>query len=405
MIQEPRRLLLEAFTAGVRSVSGRDCVRRWLETNPLDAAVTVIAIGKAACAMVSGAHDALGPKLHDAFIVTKHGYAEPLPWPVRETGHPLPDAASLEAGAALEAFMARIPLEATVLVLLSGGASALLEQLPAGMALAELQRVNDWLLGSGLDIHAMNAVRKRLSRIKGGRLAQQLYPRTVIGLVISDVPGDDPRAIGSGPLSADPRAVEMQDLPDFIRELLAHATPLPGAGDACFQQVQVTVIASNVNARQAAIESCRQSGISRVSDAGLLVGDAVQAGAQIARTLLNAVPGSAIIWGGETTVHLTAQPGRGGRCQSLALSAAMTFAGQERIWLLAAGTDGGDGPGEDAGALVDGESVARGHLEGLDAHAALDQADAGRFLEASGDLLQTGPTGTNVMDLVVGLRL
>ena len=127
----------------------------------------------------------------------------------------------------------------TVLVLLSGGASALLEQLPAGVTLADLQRVNDWLLGSGLDIHAMNAVRKRLSRVKGGRLAQALFPRCVHGLAISDVPGDDPRAIGSGPLSADPRPVEVQDLPGFIRDLLAHAAPLPGAGDACFQRVQV----------------------------------------------------------------------------------------------------------------------------------------------------------------------
>ncbi|HCU54232.1 MAG TPA: hydroxypyruvate reductase [Gammaproteobacteria bacterium] len=405
MNQEPRRLLLEAFMAGIQSVNGRDCVRRWLQSNPLAGPVQVIAIGKAACAMASGAQDVLGPALNDAFVVTKHGYAEPLSWPVRETGHPLPDIASLEAGAALESFVTAMPLDATVLVLLSGGASTLLEQLPAGVTLTDLLRVNDWLLGSGLDIHAMNAVRKRLSRIKGGRLAQALFPRRVQALTISDVPGDDPRTIGSGPLSPDPRTVEVHDLPVFIRDLLALAVPLPTFDDDCFERVRVAVIASNAEARRAAAGACRQSGMTVVTDAGAITGDAAQAGDRLAHTLLHAEPGSAFVWGGETTVTLPAIPGRGGRCQTLALSAATHFAGHEGVWLLAAGTDGSDGPGDDAGAIVDGDSVARGCTEGLDAQTALTRADAGHFLEASGDLLQTGPTGTNVMDLVIGLRL
>jgi glycerate 2-kinase len=405
MTPEPRQLLLEAFMAAIQSVNGRDCVRRWLEANPLAGPVQAIAIGKAACAMVRGAREALGPKLHDAFIVTKRGCAEPLPWPVRETGHPLPDAASLEAGAALETFISALPLEAAVLVLLSGGASALLEQLPVSMTLADLQRVNTWLLGSGLDIDAMNTVRKRLSQVKGGRLAQRLHPRPVVALAISDVPDDDPRAIGSGPLSADDRPMKLEALPEFIRELVTHATPLPAAGDACFRNVRYEILARNRAARRAAVESCKRSGIPMVTDAGTLSGDATLAGKRLAQLLLNADPGSAFVWGGETTVQLPVAPGRGGRCQALALSAAVTFAGHERLWLLAAGTDGSDGPGEDAGALVDGDSVTRGLTEGLDASAAQARADAGRFLEASGDLVQTGPTGTNVMDLVIGLRL
>jgi len=405
MIQDPRWLLFEAFAAGVQSVNGHDCVRRWLEANPLAGPVQVIAIGKAACAMARGARDALGPTLHDAFIVTKRGYAEPLSWPVRETGHPLPDAASLEAGSALDSFISAMPPETVVLVLLSGGASALLEQLPAGITLTDLQRVNTWLLGSGLDIDTMNTVRKRLSLVKGGRLAQRLHPRPVFGLAISDVPDDDPRAIGSGPLSADDRPMEPGALPEFIRELVIHAAPLPAAGDPCFRNVRYEILARNSDARRAAVESCKRSGIPMVTDASAISGDAAQAGKRLAQVLLEADPGSAFVWGGETTVQLPDAPGRGGRCQALALSAAVTFAGHERLWLLAAGTDGSDGPGEDAGALVDGDSVTRGLTEGLDVSVAQTRADAGRFLEASGDLLQTGPTGTNVMDLVIGLRL
>jgi len=404
-MDNPRRFLLEALHAAIQAVHGQSTVRDWLQAHPCHEPVHVIAFGKAACAMVRGAHEALGSLLVSAFIVTKHGHAEPLPWPVLEAGHPLPDARSLAAGEALHAYVRQLPAAATVLVLISGGASALVEQLPAGCTLADLQRLNSWLLGSGLDIHAMNGIRKRLSRIKGGRLARRLAPRTVLGLVISDVPGDDLRAIGSGPLTPDPRALAMPDLPPDIRDLLAQAPPLPATDDPCFERVQVHVIASNADARRAALAACRRGAVVTAIDAGLLTGDAVRAGTQVAQAMLAATPGAVMIWGGETTVTLPAHPGRGGRCQSLALSAALTMAGQSRAWLLAAGTDGADGPGEDAGALVDGETILRGREEGFNAPAALDAADAGRFLEASGDLLQTGPTGTNVMDLVIGLRL
>lgn len=402
---DPRQLLLQIFHDAVQAVNGVASVRRRLAAAPLPGPVHVLAMGKAACAMARGAHEALGAAIDDAFIVTKRGYAEPLPWPVIEAGHPLPDAASLEAGERLDAFLSGIPETATALVLLSGGASALIEQLPAGMTLADLQRANEWLLGAGLDIHAMNAVRKRLSPIKGGRLAQRLWPRPVVCLAISDVPGDDPRAIGSGPLTPDPAPFDVPRLPQFLNTWLAASPPLPAGDDRAFNNVRYSIVARNADACAAAARAAEARGVQAAIHPGWIHGDAAATGARLAQELLRAPAGVVQIWGGETTVRLPAAPGRGGRCQTLALAAAREFAGRERLWLLAAGTDGSDGPGDDAGALIDGATVARGALLGFDAARSLAAADAGSLLEASGDLIQTGATGTNVMDLVLGLRL
>lgn len=405
MSEPVRARLLKIYSAALAAVDGVSRVRDWLLANPVDRPVALIAVGKAACAMARGARVALGAAIADAFIVTRHGHGEPLPWPVIEAGHPVPDAGSLAAGERLGAFVARIPPTAAVLVLLSGGASALLERLPDGVTLADLQRLNQWLLASGFDIHAMNAVRKRLSCTKGGRLARQLQPRTVTCLALSDVPGDDPGDIGSGPLTPDAGTVDETRLPPFIQALLGRAPPLPPAGDPCFRNVCHVIVAGNADARRAAAHAAVAHGWRAESDDVLIGGDAADTGRALAQRLLAAPPGVLHVWGGETTVRLPPNPGRGGRCQMLALAAARELAGRERVWLLAAGTDGRDGPGEDAGALVDGGTIARGMAEGLRVDEALARADAGRLLEASGDLLQTGPTGTNVMDLVLGLRL
>jgi hydroxypyruvate reductase len=407
MPSDPRRVLLECFQAALAAVNGERVVHDWLAQHPLSGNIALIAVGKAACAMARGAHRALDKGIADALIITKHGYAESLPWPVHESGHPLPDAASLDAGERLRSFISAASTKTTVLVLISGGASALLEELPEGMALGDLQAVNQWLLGSGLDIHAMNAIRKRLSCIKGGRLAQLLAPRKVICLAISDVPGDDPRAIGSGPLVADARLHEPFDdssLPEFLRALLLTAPPAPQPGDPCFNNVRFEIVASVSMACEAAAQTVRAQGFEPVVHASLLAGEAAMTGRQCAHVLSRSKPGLVHIWSGEATVVLPANPGRGGRCQQLALAAAQELDGQKNAWLLAAASDGSDGPTEEAGALVDGETIARGHDEGFDAAQSLAAADAGHFLEASGDLVQTGPTGTNVMDLVIGFR-
>ena len=349
----------------------------------------------------------MGTGIVDALVITKHGYAESLPWPVRAAGHPLPDADSLAAGQALLDFTARIPRDTNVLVLLSGGASALVEVLPQGVALNTLRAVNDWLLASGLDIAAMNCIRKQLSCLKGGRLAQRLFPRPVLCLAISDVPGDDPSVIGSGPLTADGQLRLVSDqsaLPELVRAALRQSPPAVRADDDCFRNVHFEIIATLDMAKRAAVDVAHQLGYRTAWHNEFTAGDSITAGSRLATELLTAPRGEIQIWGGETTLVLPPQPGRGGRNQSLALAAAQVLAGWENVWFMAVATDGSDGPGLDAGALVDGGTVNRGELEGLNTAQALASADAGRFLEASGDLIQTGPTGTNVMDFMLGLR-
>jgi hydroxypyruvate reductase len=404
---EVRSQLLTIALQAVEAVGGARRVAESLRVPPWQGPVHLIAIGKAACAMARGALEALGDEgIRDGLVITKRGSAESLPWPVIEAGHPLPDEASLAAGRRLRDFVTAIPGKDPVLVLLSGGGSALVEQLPDGVGLSDLQRLNTWLLGSGLPIGAMNAIRKRLSLLKGGRLAALLHPRPVWCLAISDVPGDDPRAIASGPLTPEPGApADESVLPDFVRRLLAHAAPLPVADDPCFSNVRYRIIATNDDAKQAAAMAAVRVGYRAVIEPAFVEGDAVNAGVRLAQMLLDSPAGEIHVWGGETTVKLPARPGRGGRNQALALSAARTLRDQANVLFLAIGTDGSDGPTEDAGALVDGGTIARGSAAGLDAERALTAADAGSFLEASGDLVHTGPTGTNVMDLMIGLRL
>lgn len=403
-----RQNLLAIFYSALARVGGRACVKRFLEKHAPPGPVYLIAVGKAAAAMAQGALDALDAQICDGLVITKHGHAEPLPWPCLTSGHPFPDDASLRAGDELLRFAGRIPAGARVLVLLSGGASALVERLPEGVNLAQLQALNDWLLGAGLDIHACNYVRKRISLIKGGRLAQRLAPRQVLCLIISDVPGDDPATVGSGPLVPDASGgAEPPPLlraPGFVRELLTRAPALPTAADPAFAHIETVIVANLDHAKQAAADAARARGYRALVEAEFISGDALVAGTRLGRGLLNAATGSVHIWGGETQVTLPERPGRGGRSQSLALAAALALRDREHVLLLAAGTDGTDGPGEDAGALIDGNTVARGQQHGLDAELALARADAGSFLQASGDLLRTGPTGTNVMDLVLGLR-
>lgn len=392
-------MLLAVYRAALASLDSAARVRAALIADPLVGAVHLLALGKAAPAMAAGAAAALGTRLRSGLVVTKRGHADvSLPKSVRvlESDHPVPGAASLEAGAAALGFLEALPPREPLLVLISGGTSSLVESLPDGWVLADLRALNEWLLGSGLDIHAMNAVRRRVSRIKGGRLLAAAGTRPVRQYLVSDVPGDRPASVGSGPFVATPPA-PLPELPEPWRtRLAALPDPAPPEGEAL-----TAILASNRLARLAAIDAARRLGVEAIHHDADLGGPAAEAGQRLAREVL-AHPGVLHVWGGETTVVLPEHPGRGGRCQTLALAAAEVLSGQEGACLLAAGTDGADGPGEDAGALVDAGTIARGREEGLDAADCLRRADAGRFLEASGDLVSTGPTGTNVMDLILG---
>ena len=409
-LRNPRRLLLESYRAALDAVGGRESVRRRLAAGNALAPRFAFAVGKAAAYMMAGAFDILGERIERALVVTKHGHAGVVldpGWPVEvvESSHPVPDASCLAAGRALIGFIDAIPADVDVLALVSGGASALVEVLPDGFGAPDLARMNEYLLAEGYPIDAMNRVRKRISRIKGGRLAQRIAPRRALHLTISDVPADDPKVIGSGLLvahSSEDVALGDLTLPSWLVEMGLRAPSL--SDRKATDHIRTEVIARPADARAAAAAVCRSAGVEVVEHPDLLEGDALEAGRRVGREIAEASP-SVHVRASETTVMLPLSPGRGGRCQSLALATAVEIRERTGVYVLAAGTDGTDGPGEDAGALVDAGTVARGIAAGLDPGRSLRAADAGTFLEASGDLVHTGPTGTNVMDLVVAMKV
>lgn len=374
-----RERLIELFLAGVARVEGRRCVREALQgTAP--ARVWAVAIGKAAAAMALGAREALGPALERLLVIAPAGQgaaalgAEPRT-EVLESAHPIPDERSLHAGARLLQWLQELPAEAAPLFLISGGASALVEVPAPGVTLAQIVRVARHGMAAGLDIGALNAERARCSQIKGGRLAGRLAGRSGRVLFISDVPGDDPALIGSGLLGSAP------------------------GGDALRREV----IASTDTAMDGAAEAARARGLTVRRAGARYSGEVARLATQFTHELALGTA-QVYIWGGESTLRLPAAPGRGGRNQHLALAAARLIAGYGDLALLAAGTDGIDGPTEDAGAVVDGETCGRIAVLGFDADDSLRRADSGRALAAAGALLRTGPTGTNVADLVIGLK-
>lgn len=404
-----RQQLLSIYHAALQSVHGRVCVGKALKRHGMSGDVYVIAIGKAASAMFLGAADVLQQQIAKALVITKHGYADAEATAkgacLIEAGHPTPDQQSLDAGQVLLNFIHAAPADAALLFLISGGASSLVELLPEGVTLADLQRVNQWLLASGLDIHAMNQVRKSLSLIKGGRLTRQLGGRAARVLLISDVPGDDPATIGSG-LLAPERFIETAvpiELPQWLTILMASGVAAPLLDDAIFKNITIEIVATLADAKQAAAACGRKLGYEVYEHAGILGGDAVLVARQLAAALLDG-PIGLHVWGGETTLQLPPAPGCGGRNQHLALVAATELSGCDNVLFLAAGSDGSDGPTDAAGGLVDGATVVRGQVAGFDVNDVLARADAGTLLAASGDLVRTGPTGTNVMDLMLGLK-
>jgi hydroxypyruvate reductase len=332
--------------------------------------------------MVLGAHDALAD-LERVLLITKDGHVSPeassLPnAEVYESAHPVPDERSLQAGARLLRWVDELPADVQPLFLISGGASSLVEVLEDGVTFADLARINSQGLAEGVAIGELNARRARVSQIKGGRLAARLQRRRALALFISDVPGDDPSVIGSGLMGPARR----------------------GEDDG----VQRTIVASVSVAVDAVRSAAAERGLTVGAPTRVFDDDAVRLAIRFAHEL-QLSQAQVCVWGGESTLELPANPGRGGRNQHLALAAARLMTGHANLALLAAGTDGTDGPTEDAGGIVDGETVARISIGGLDADRCLARADSNAALAAAGDLVHTGPTGTNVGDLVIGLNL
>jgi glycerate 2-kinase len=381
-----RRLLLELLRAALAAVDGRACTRdaliARLPAAQLDSTrYRVAALGKAAGSMALGAADALGGRLERTLILTKDGHIEAgiesLPGvQIHESAHPVPDARTLASGARLLEFIDELPPGVRPIFLVSGGASSLVEVLIPEANLEMLQALNRAGLASGAAIEALNAERRRISLIKGGQLSARLRGRAALALFISDVPDDDPAVIGSGVLG-----------------------PMPGQER---DDVERVVIAS-IEAAMRAVRS-RAGGLKVSIAPSRFAQDAERLAVRFAHEL-HLGREALKVWGGESVVRLPPHPGRGGRNQHLALAAARLIAGQDELLLLAVGTDGSDGATDSAGALVDGETCARIALTGLDVDSCLRRADSATALAAAGDLIDTGPTGTNVGDLVIGLRL
>ena len=376
----PRRLLLELFDAAVRAVDGNEGVAtalRGLESRN----VSLFAIGKAAASMIRGAYSALGGNIQQALLVTKDGHADSelsrfANLTVLESSHPVPDARSLAAGAELERRIQALSTDAYPVFLVSGGSSSLIELLQHGVSLDDLRALNTHGLAAGWDIVRLNEERRRLSRLKGGGVARLLQGRPAHALFISDVPQDDPGVIGSGLLGAE-----------------------PGREDRILR----IVVANLRVATHQAGEVASAQGLDLQVREQPFAGDA----GQVAREFVAAMretSADGLIWGGESTVLLPQQPGRGGRNTHLALAAARALRADEQFTILAAGTDGTDGPTEDAGAIVDSGTITRAQIGGVDVERAWQECDSGTALEAAQDLVHTGPTGTNVGDLLIGIK-
>lgn len=383
-----RRALVDLFEAALAAVRGDRLAAEALAADPPR---HVIAIGKAGEALAQGAWRAGGHTLRSGFLAVPRGYETGeldagAPFARHAGAHPLPDDSSLAAGEALERYVAGLPSGEAVAVLLSGGGSACVESLAPGVDLALLRRVTSWLMASGLPIAGVNAVRARFSRLKGGGLARWLQGRPVRALVLSDVFGEGDAWVAGAPLS--PVVETLPPLPGWLQKLV---DSLPSPPRTAAQSLD------RLAGNREAIDAVRLHG-ARVC--GILDGTVSEAADTLVACIGQADAGT-YAWGAEPTIELPAAAGRGGRCRHLGLAVAERLARRGDWTLLAAGTDGWDGTDAVAGVCVDGATAERGRKRGRDAAEALRVADSGGFFAGSGEEVVTGPTGTNVNDLVI----
>jgi glycerate 2-kinase len=390
--------------------------------------ILIIGIGKAIYPMLSALHGILANRITSAFAITKRGYIGSkllLDDPrvsIVEASHPVPDRSNLQASASLVAMLHDLTAHDLVICLLSGGGSALLVQPPHGISLCDLRLVTQLLLSSGADIGEMNAIRKHLDSLKGGGLARLLYPASVVSLIISDVVGDHLDHIASGPTVADPTTFQaawavlkkyrlIDQVPPAIRHHLKAGVTgtIPETlkpGDPIFDHVVNVIIGSNSQAARLAEDSASRCGFHARLLTTSLQGEASQAGKSLTESVKSLAffsppfPRPAcFIAGGETTVTIHGA-GLGGRNQELALGAVDSLSGDASLLLVSLATDGGDGPTDAAGAVATHQTKSLGLSLGLDSAVYLANNDAYHYFERLGDLLKTGPTLTNVNDLV-----
>jgi glycerate 2-kinase len=409
----PPELLKAMFQAAVDAAAPSLCVPPHLPKRPKGRTI-VIGAGKASGAMAKAVEEHWDGPL-EGLVVTRYGYKLPTKRiEVVEARHPVPDWAGREAAARILKLVHGLTPDDLVLCLTSGGGSALLSLPAEGLTLEDKQAVNKALLRSGATIGEMNTVRKHLSAIKGGRLAVAASPARVVALMISDVPGDDPSVIASGPTVPDPTTsaealaiIAKYGIPvpqGVIERLRAKGGETPKPGDPRFETVENVMIATPQMSLEAAAEVARREGVTPVILGNAIEGEARDVGivhAGIAEQCANysqpAAPPCVLLSGGETTVTLKGE-GKGGRNTEFLLALGIALEGDPRIWALAADTDGVDGSENNAGALLYPDTLARATARGVSAKAMLADNDPWTFFDAIGDLLVTGPTLTNVND-------
>ena len=437
-------LLIELFDAAVRAARGEDLLIAnstagpgvWRYSGPGGAVevplpqpgrgkVLVTGAGKAAASLARGLEAVLGDRIDSGVVLVKHGHGQSLQRiAVLEGGHPVPDAAGLAGTRQLMQTVEAASENDTMFFVLTGGASALLIEPAPGLSFADLQAASRLLVNGGAQIDEINAVRKHLSAVTGGRLRQRARCAAFCTLAISDVIGDSPAAIGSGPTVADPSTfqecvaiIERYGLRDALpRAVVEHLergvagliAETPKEQSATFRGSHYRIVASNRISVDAAARAARERGCKVEILTTEMQGHTHEAAHRFAAALRDAASArgdnapTVILAGGETTLPVKGS-GHGGRNQEFALIAALDLQGVDGVSVLSAGTDGTDGPTDAAGAFVDGSTVARARARGLDADDFLRRQDSYTFLDALGDLHRTGPTGTNVMDLAIGL--
>jgi glycerate 2-kinase len=367
----------------------------------------VIGAGKAAAKMARAVEDHWPAKL-TGLVVTRYGHGVPCQRiEIVEAAHPVPDAAGQAAARRILAMVKGLSADDLVICLLSGGASALLTLPAPGIALEDKQAVTRELLRSGATISEINCVRKHLSAIKGGRLAAAAFPARVVTYAISDVPGDDPAVIGSGPTVADPTTFAearriftryAMNLPAAIASYVHRSTDeTPKPGDPRLAHVAYELIATPREALEAAAKAAREAGLTPIILGDAIEGEAREVAKQQAARARQSAPGTVLLSGGETTVTVRGK-GRGGRNTEFLLALALALNGAPGIHALAADTDGTDGTEDNAGAFIGPDTLARARFKGLDPVALLADNDAWSAFAALDDLLVTGPTFTNVND-------
>ncbi len=412
-MRSDRAFLKRLFEAAVAAALPERSIGAHLPEPPKGRTV-VIGAGKGAAQLAQALERAWDGPL-SGVVVTRYGYGVPCERiEVLEAAHPEPDAAGLEATRRLFAAVEGLGPDDLVIALIAGGGSALLPCPPDGMTLEDEIAVNRALLASGAPISEMNALRKHLSGIKGGRLAAAAHPARVASLIVSDIPGDDPALVASGPTVPDPVGPDAArdvvrryglDLPEAARAHLASdAASAPDPADPAFARDTVTVIASSAVSLEAAAAAAEAEGVPAVILSDAVEGEAREVArvhAAIAREVaMRGRPFAkpvVLLSGGETTVTLRGK-GKGGRNGEFALSFALSVEGLDGITALVADTDGIDGSEDNAGGIVDGGTAGRVRAAGGDPRELLAGNDAWTALDLAGDLLVTGPTGTNVND-------